>query len=71
MQPIASIAIAEGGHLSFGLGDHPYLELGGEPRNADIVRHIAALARSMGRDIATPQEAREILGIAEPRRAAA
>ncbi|SEL28656.1 Uncharacterized conserved protein, DUF849 family [Bosea lupini] len=71
VQPIASIAIAEGGHLSFGLGDHPYLELGGKPRNADIVRHIAALARSMGRDIATPQEAREILGIAEPQRAAA
>ncbi|MGK9166673.1 3-keto-5-aminohexanoate cleavage protein [Inquilinus limosus] len=70
IQPVVTMAIAEGGHLSFGLGDHPYLELGGKPRNADIVRHIIKLARSMGREIATPAEARVMLGIPRPNSAA-
>ncbi|MGO4339705.1 3-keto-5-aminohexanoate cleavage protein [Labrys sp. KB_33_2] len=71
IQPVASMVIAEGGHLSFGLGDHPYLELGGKPRNADIVRHIVKLARDMGREIATPEEARAMLGMPQLLKAAA
>lgn len=61
--PVASVVIAEGGHLTLGLGDYPYLELG-TPRNADIVRFVVELAHAMGREVATPHEAREILGIA-------
>jgi len=33
------------------------------PTNADIVRRIVQLARDCGRDVATPDEARSILGM--------
>lgn len=42
--PIAAMAAAMGGHVAAGLGDHPYLELGAAPSNADVVRRLAALA---------------------------
>jgi uncharacterized protein (DUF849 family) len=58
--PLASLAIAMGGHVQIGLGDHPYSRFG-VPRNADLVRHVVALARTLGREVATPAQAREIL----------
>lgn len=51
----------EGGHVSAGLGDAPYASLG-QPTNADVVRAIAKAAREAGREIATPEEARAMLG---------
>lgn len=59
---LASTIIAEGGHISIGLGDYPYLELG-TPTNAELVTQIAHFARLCGREVATPQEARGILGL--------
>ena len=53
--------LREGGHVSAGLGDTSYASLG-QPSNADIVRAIAAMARDAGREIATPEEARAMLG---------
>ncbi|MBM3595324.1 MAG: 3-keto-5-aminohexanoate cleavage protein, partial [Alphaproteobacteria bacterium] len=53
--------VREGGHVSTGLGDCPYTSLG-QPTNADIVRAITARACDMGREIATPEEARAMLG---------
>lgn len=52
---------AAGGHVSAGLGDCPYASLG-QPANADVVRAIAASAREHGCEIATPEEARAMLG---------
>jgi 3-keto-5-aminohexanoate cleavage enzyme len=52
--------VALGGHVSIGLGDHPYAELG-RPSNPDLVRQVAEMARAAGRDVATPQEARAML----------
>jgi uncharacterized protein (DUF849 family) len=60
--PVAAAAIAAGGHIMVGLGDDAYRELG-TPNNAAVVAHFAALVRSLGREIATPQDAREILGM--------
>lgn len=60
---LASAVIALGGHISIGLGDYPYSELG-QPTNADLVRRIAAMARDIGREVATPEDAKRILGIA-------
>lgn len=54
--------IAEGGHVSIGLGDYSYAEYG-RPTNAELVRRVADQARAMGRDVATPAEARTILGV--------
>ncbi len=53
--------LAQGGHVSAGLGDAPYVSLG-QPTNADVVRAIADAARAAGREIATPEEARTMLG---------
>jgi len=64
--PVAALAIERGGHLSPGIGDYYYPELG-FPTNAELVRRIADMSRAMGRDVATPEEAREILNM--PRRA--
>jgi uncharacterized protein (DUF849 family) len=53
-------AIAEGGHVSIGIGDYDYPELG-QPTNADLVREIVRMARLVGRDVATPDDARAML----------
>lgn len=60
---IAAQAIAQGGHVSIGLGDYHYAELGA-PTNAQLVSRVADIARSLGREVATPAEARQILGMA-------
>jgi uncharacterized protein (DUF849 family) len=59
---IAEVAIREGGHVAIGIGDNPYTELG-SPRNAELVRRIVEMAKAHGREIATPDEAREMLAI--------
>jgi len=58
--PMVGLAIASGGHVAIGLGDYPYVELG-TPRNAELVERVADLARDMGREVATPSDARQIL----------
>ena len=62
-------AIREGGHISIGLGDYHYPELG-TPTNAELIAKVAAQARALGREVATVEEAREILGM-DPAKAAA
>lgn len=57
-----SYAIAKGGHVAVGLGDHGFPELG-HPTNADLVRRVTHMAESMGRGIATAAEARSIFGL--------
>jgi uncharacterized protein (DUF849 family) len=58
----AAAAIERSGHVSIGLGDYHYQELG-LPTNAELVRRVVALARDMGREIATPREVRTLLGV--------
>jgi len=58
----AAQAIQLGGHVAIGIGDYSYPELG-LPTNAQLIQHVADLARSLGREVATPEEARSILGI--------
>ena len=60
--PVAAAAIERGGHISIGLGDYAYPELE-LPTNARLVARIAQIAREMGREIATPAEARQMLGL--------
>lgn len=59
---LAATIISMGGHISIGLGDYTYPELG-TPTNADLVRRIGEIARELGREVATPAEAKRILGI--------
>ncbi|MBM4259437.1 MAG: 3-keto-5-aminohexanoate cleavage protein [Deltaproteobacteria bacterium] len=60
--PLVAAAIERGGHISIGLGDYPYPELE-RPTNARLVARVAQIAREMGREVATPKEAREMLGL--------
>lgn len=57
--PIAEHAIRRGGHVRVGLEDDPSDPARG---NVERVREIAALARRLGRAIATPAEARRATG---------
>ena len=59
---VASLALERGGHLAPGLGDYPYTELGA-PTNAELVQRFADLGRAVGREPATTDEARDMLGI--------
>ncbi len=60
--PVLATAIALGGHVAVGVADHPYEELG-YPTNAELVGLVVDMARSMGREIATAAETRELLGL--------
>jgi 3-keto-5-aminohexanoate cleavage enzyme len=50
-----------GGHVSIGIGDYPYKELG-QPTNEELIRMTVDIAKANGREIATPGDAREMLG---------
>ncbi len=62
--PMAVHAIAMGGHVRVGLEDNIYLSKGVLAKsNAELVERVVRLANELGREIATPSEAREILGL--------
>jgi 3-keto-5-aminohexanoate cleavage enzyme len=61
---ILALAIALGGHVRVGFEDNPYVAPGQLARNnAVLVERIAGIAAGLGRDIATPKEARAMLGL--------
>lgn len=64
---ILTLAIMMGGHVRVGWEDNPYLENGTLARtNALLVEKVVRIARELGREVATPEEARQIIGIREP-----
>lgn len=61
---IAAATIAMGGHVRVGFEDSVYLEKGVLAKsNGEMVEKVVQLAKLLGREIATPNEAREILSI--------
>ncbi len=59
---ILTTAIILGGHVRVGMEDNPFLEPGRYARsNAELVEKIARISRDLGREIATPAEARQII----------
>jgi 3-keto-5-aminohexanoate cleavage enzyme len=62
---ILTLAITMGGHVRVGWEDNPYLEKGILAKtNALLVEKIVRIARELGREVASPAEARKIIGIA-------
>lgn len=62
--PIMAATLALGGHIRTGLEDVAYLRRGVFARsNAELVRRAAQMAEAVGRPVATPAEARKILGL--------
>jgi uncharacterized protein (DUF849 family) len=61
---MATLAIMMGGHVRVGLEDNIYVSRGVLARsNAELVEKVVRIARELDRDIATPDEARHILGL--------
>jgi 3-keto-5-aminohexanoate cleavage enzyme len=62
--PLAVHAILMGGHVRVGFEDNIYYKKGELAKsNAQLVERIVRIAKELGREIATPDEAREILNI--------
>ena len=62
--PMVAQAVLLGGHVRVGFEDNLYLEAGTlAPSNAALVDKAAGIIRSLGSDIATPDEARGLLGL--------
>lgn len=61
---MAALAIVMGGHVRVGLEDNVYIEKGVLTKsNGELVEKVVRLAKELGREVATPDEAREILGL--------
>jgi uncharacterized protein (DUF849 family) len=62
--PMASLAMVLGGHVRVGFEDNLYLSKGVlAENNAQFVRKVAEMARMLDRELASPDEVREILGL--------
>ena len=60
--PMTTMSIIMGGHVRVGFEDNIYLSKGVKAKsNAELVEKVVRIARELGREIATPDEAREIL----------
>jgi len=62
--PMTVMSIILGGHVRVGMEDNVYLKRGRLLKsNAEAVERIVRIARDMNREIATPKQAREMLGL--------
>jgi 3-keto-5-aminohexanoate cleavage enzyme len=60
---VLTMAILLGGHVRVGMEDNPFLRPGEYARsNAELVEKIVRISREVGREIASPEEARRITG---------
>jgi 3-keto-5-aminohexanoate cleavage enzyme len=60
---MCTAAIMLGGHARVGLEDNIFLRRGVFARNHELVEKIVRIAGEFERDIATPDEVREFLGL--------
>ncbi len=62
--PLAAAAIIDGGHVRVGFEDNVFLSKGVLAKsNGELVEKVVRIAKEFGREIATPAEARKILGL--------
>jgi len=62
--PLAIMGIVLGGHVRVGFEDNVFYSKGVlADSNAQLVARIARIAKEVGREVATPEEARKILGL--------
>jgi len=61
--PLAAAAVAMGGHVRVGIEDNLLLPGGTPATNAQLVEKVVSIAKMMGRDIASPADARRILSL--------
>jgi uncharacterized protein (DUF849 family) len=61
--PMVATSVLMGGNVRVGLEDNLYLKRGIFARNEELVAQAVNIVESLGRRVATPDEAREMLGI--------
>jgi len=62
--PFATMGLLFGGHVRVGLEDNVYYRRGElAESNAQLVERVVSMAETLGRPVATPDEARELLGL--------
>jgi 3-keto-5-aminohexanoate cleavage enzyme len=62
--PMITMGILMGGHVRVGFEDNVYLEKGVlAESNGAMVEKVVRIAKELGREVASPAEAREILGL--------
>jgi len=61
--PLAAAAIVMGGHVRVGLEDNLYMPDGSMASNPRLVEKVVAIANEIGRETATPEEARTVLSL--------
>lgn len=62
--PMAALAIVMGGNVRVGFEDNVYIEKGVLAKsNGELVEKVVRMAKELGREIATPNEARRILSL--------
>lgn len=64
--PMAAQAVLLGGNIRVGLEDNLYLERGVFATNGQLVERAVRIVESLGEQVASPEEAREILGLRSP-----
>ncbi|MBA2303669.1 MAG: 3-keto-5-aminohexanoate cleavage protein [Acidobacteria bacterium] len=66
--PMTTLALLMGGHVRVGLEDNVYYRRGELARsNAQLVERAVRVARELGREVATPAQAREMLALGPAR----
>ena len=64
--PMVTMGLIMGGNVRVGFEDNIYLSPGVPAKsNAEMVEKAVRLAGELGREVASPQEARTILGLAD------
>jgi 3-keto-5-aminohexanoate cleavage enzyme len=62
--PMITVSIIMGGHARVGFEDNIYLSRGRLAKsNGELVEKAVRISKELGREIASPNEARKILGI--------
>ncbi len=61
--PMAVMAIVMGGHVRVGLEDNLYYRKGQLATNEELVARVVRIAGELGRSVATPAQARALLGL--------
>ena len=63
--PLTTMSIIMGGHVRVGLEDNLFYRKGELATNAQLVERTVRIAKELGREIATPSQAREMLGLSQ------
>ena len=59
----SSLTLVEGDHVRVGTEDYPFDHSGAPAPTHELVAEVVQLAEAIGRPVATPEQAREIVGL--------